>query len=196
MEFGKNEIRDIIIAAAVLSFAFGGVSGFVGAFIAVGISFLAHELIGHKYIAQKWFGTEAEFKMWPLGLLLAVLSSFTGIIFAAPGAVYFSPIVKKNFAFAVHRLSKREIGIIGLGGPAVNIILGTIFFLAVYLNPLIPYAGLLALAARISFFLTFFNMIPFGPLDGEKVFSWDKRVWAITMALAVAGYYFLPRILA
>src|SRR3989338_4890519 len=87
MTFHKQEIRDIILATAVLSFAFGGLSKFFEALFAVGIAFIAHELIGHKLVAQR-FGAEAEFKAWPMGLLLALVTSFFGFIFAAPGAVY------------------------------------------------------------------------------------------------------------
>ncbi len=188
MKFSQQEIRDIILATAVLSFAFSRLFNydFIASLFVVGLAFLAHELIGHKLVAQK-FGAEAEFKAWPLGLLLALVTSFFGFIFAAPGAVYISPVIKGKFAFTVHRLTAKEYGLVSLAGPAVNIILGAAFFAAgIYYE-----IGLLLFAARISFFLAMFNLLPIDPLDGAKVSRWSWAAWGISMALAVAGYFLL-----
>ncbi len=186
MKFSHQEIRDIIVATVVLSFAFGGIGNFFNALFAVGLAFLSHELIGHKLVAQK-FGAEAEFKAWPLGLLLALVTSFFGFIFAAPGAVYVSPVIKGKFAFTLHRLTTKEYGLVSLAGPAVNIILGAIFFAAGNYYQL----GLLLFSAKISFFLAMFNLVPIDPLDGAKVSRWSWPAWGIAMALAVVGYFLL-----
>lgn len=188
--FSKTEVRDIAISTAVLAFAIGGFSGFLIALFVVGIAFIAHEVLGHKILAQH-FGCFAEYRMWPMGLMLALLSSLTGIIFAAPGAVYISPIVRKRFAFRVVRLSKRQVGLIGLGGPFVNIALGLAFI------PLISmpfYGDLFYLAAKISLFFGVFNLLPIHPVDGAKVFEWNKFVWFASFATAAAGYLFLRTI--
>src|SRR3989344_20103 len=126
MQFSKKEIQDIVVSTAVLGFAFGGADNFLTAVFVVGVAFVAHEVIGHKFIAQR-LGAFAEYKAWNLGLLLALVSSFFGFVFAAPGAVYFSERYKGPFAFTVHKLGKKEVGMIGLGGPAVNIVLGALF---------------------------------------------------------------------
>src|SRR3972149_6795940 len=105
--FTGTEIKEIIIAAVVLSVAFAfawkngvpgvlisGVSDFplliAFSFISVGIGFLAHELIGHKLVAQR-LGMHGEFRMWRFGLVIACFSSLAGFVFAAPGAVYVAP---------------------------------------------------------------------------------------------------------
>ncbi|HLE07643.1 MAG TPA: site-2 protease family protein [archaeon] len=188
MTFHKQEIRDIILATAVLAFAFGhsSVENFLTSLFVVGVAFLSHELIGHKLVAQK-FGAEAEFKAWPMGLLLAVVTSFFGFIFAAPGAVYISPVIKGKFAFTLHRLTEKEYGIVSLAGPAVNIILGAVFFAAgIYYN-----IGLLLFAARISFFLALFNLLPIDPLDGAKVMRWSTLAWLVAILFSGAGYLLL-----
>lgn len=186
MKFSQQEIRDIILATAVLSFAFGGLDNFFVALFAVGVAFLSHELIGHKLVAQK-LGAEAEFKAWPIGLLLALVTSFFGFIFAAPGAVYVSPVVRGKFAFTVHKLTEKEYGLVSLAGPAVNIILGAILFFAgiYYAIPLLLFA------ARISFFLAMFNLFPIDPLDGAKVMRWSWVAWGAAMALSIVGYLLL-----
>lgn len=188
--FSKIELRDLAVSVFVLGFAFnmalnpGNLAMFPQTLFIIVVAFAAHEIIGHKLVAQH-FGYFAEYRMWPQGLLLALISSFFGFIFAAPGAVYISP-VRKKFAFHVARITERENGIISLGGPAVNIALGFAIFALAFAFPAL--SGLFLTAANISFWLALFNLIPFPPLDGSKVFAWNKPVWVAAAALAVVGF--------
>lgn len=194
MKFSQREIREITISTMVLAFAFAVVfwglkNLFINFFIAlfvVGVAFLAHELLGHKLFAQR-LGATAEYRMWPMGLLLAVVSSFFGFVFAAPGAVYFSPVVRGRFAFTVHRFTKKEIGQVALAGPAVNIALGALFLGVSFL----ALPEIFRFAAYISFFLGFFNLLPLPPLDGSKVIAWSLPVWGLAIAMAALGYMLL-----
>lgn len=184
--FSSVELRDLAISVFVLALAFSSWNFSLlplTLFIIV-IVFAAHEIIGHKLVAQH-FGYFAEYRMWPQGLLLALVSSFFGFIFAAPGAVYISP-VRKKFAFHVARITEKENGIISLGGPAVNIVLGFALIVSAFAFPAL--AGLFSTAARISFWLALFNMIPFPPLDGSKIFSWSKPLWILAAAAALIGF--------
>jgi len=195
MKFTKEEIKEITISTVVLSLAFSiaflgienlSLESFLLSLFVVGGAFVAHELLGHKLFAQK-FGASAEYRMWPMGLLFALVSSFFGFVFAAPGAVYFSPVVRGRFAFTVHRLTKKEIGIIALAGPAVNIALGAIFFGLSFF----ALRETFLFGAYISFFLGFFNLLPLPPLDGSKVMAWSIPAWAVAIALAGLGYALL-----
>jgi Zn-dependent protease len=38
--------------------------------------------------------------------------------------------------------------------------------------------------AAINAFMAVFNLIPFGVLDGLKVFRWSKAIWLVLFALA------------
>lgn len=182
----RTEIRDLAISVAVLSFAFYNASrpnlDLLSAFIIVTLAFVVHEM-GHRYLARK-YGCFAEFRMWPLGVLLALLSSFTGFIFAAPGAVYISPYSQdRNFAFKVAHLTRKEYGKISLFGPATNIAIGTASFVALIF---LGYP-LLASIASISFYLGLFNLLPIPPLDGSKVFAWDRKIWLTAFAVSIIG---------
>ena len=94
-EFSRNEIRDLLIAFVVLSICFAisnvgtdpfGIASILPiVMIGVGAGFLLHE-IGHKFVSIK-YGYWAEFKLWPLGLVIALVTAFLGFVFAAPGAV-------------------------------------------------------------------------------------------------------------
>ncbi len=179
----ETEIRDLIKAWIAISIAFAIVmkgllelnfyERFIIAAITVGTGFLLHEL-GHKVVAQR-YGCFAEFRSFDQMLLLAVIMSFFGFVFAAPGAVMISgPVgIRRN-------------GKISAAGPIVNLVLA-LAFLSVLL---IPPTGLIKIIAFYGFFinswLALFNMIPLWNFDGAKVFRWDKTVYIIIVAIAFA----------
>lgn len=187
--FSATEARDIAVSVFVLALAFASYDIAVlpvTLFIITAV-FLTHEL-AHRTVARH-YGCFAEYRMWPFGLALALVSSLFGFIFAAPGAVYISPYVRRRFAFAVAKIGRKEYGLIALSGPAINIIMGFAFLGAALAD--FPFSFLLLVAARISFFLAMFNLFPVAPLDGEKIFSWNKIVWLGAIAFAGAGWMFL-----
>jgi len=183
----KIEIRDLLISIIALSLAFSqfNLDALPVTILIIVLAFAFHEL-AHKFVAQK-YGCFAEFRMWPLGIALALLSSFTGIIFAAPGATYISPYTKKKFAFSVVHLTKKEYGKISLAGPLTNITVGIIALILLFAYPLDLFSTL----SSISFFLAFFNLLPIFPLDGSKVIAWDKKIWLTVFAISLLGVIFL-----
>lgn len=138
---------------------------FLISLLSVGPGFVLHEL-SHKFAARR-YGFWAEFRMWPLGLVLALATSLIGFIFAAPGATYISGV----------NITKEENGIISLAGPLTNVVIG-IFFLPILLVGQGFFAVLGFYGFYINVFLALFNMLPILPLDGAKVFSWSKARWA------------------
>ena len=189
-DFKKREIRDLVVSTLVLSFAFSKFYDFFVALFVISFAFVLHEL-GHRTMARR-FGAFAEYRMWVFGLMLALLTALLpgGIIFAAPGAVYFAPVVRKKFAWEIHRLTNREIGLISLSGPGINIAMGVIFAILI---PFLPeFTWLLYPASRICMFLAIFNLLPIAPLDGQKIFRWNSAIWAASIAAAIAGYIIFP----
>ena len=189
-EFTKREKRDLIIAFIVLTFCFGiataglNLHGFVSCLpiviIGVAIGSLLHEL-GHKYVAMK-YGRQAEFKLWPLGLLIAVVTSFFGVVFATPGT---TQIDADNISDEIN-------GKISVAGPMANMVLALIFIaIAALMYPLKAYSvifELLFLICAVGFsvnsFLATFNLLPVYSLDGTKVLKWSKTIWIVTIAIA------------
>ena len=195
--FSFIEIRDIIVAWLALGLAFSlsfvsrfdvlgggglGASAFVRYFViavlTVGPGFVFHEL-SHKFVARR-YGYWAEFRMWTMGLVLALVTSLLGFIFAAPGATYISGM----------NISKPENGKISLAGPAVNVLIAAMFLpLAVSGTGFLGELGYFG--TYINFFLALFNMLPIGPLDGAKVFRWNIVIWIVVFLGLAGAFYFL-----
>jgi Zn-dependent protease len=50
------------------------------------------------------------------------------------------------------------------------------------------------IGAFFNAYVAVFNLIPFGILDGYKIFSWDKKVWALAFAVSavltvISGFF-------
>jgi Zn-dependent protease len=92
----------------------------------------------------------------------------------SPGAV--------NIAGAA---DKRVIGITALAGPLTSIGLACVLLSFSFLVPA-SSNDLLLNSASLAIWIAVFNLIPFGILDGAKVFWWDKIAWATSFAVAIA----------
>jgi Zn-dependent protease len=144
-------------------------------------SFLAHEL-AHKFTAQK-SGLWAEFRLTLFGAALTLLSIVSPLFkIISPGAVMIGGFFERE-----------KVGKISIAGPATNITLSLGFLLVTLLAP----AGSLIFLPcfAVNAWIAFFNLIPFGILDGFKVFSWNKMIWglafAISLILTIASYMLL-----
>jgi len=136
-------------------------------------SFILHEL-AHKMTAQIE-GLWAEFRLIFSGALLTLISIFTPPFFPkiiSPGAVIMAGISTTN-----------KVGKTALAGPLTNLAIAAI--LAPFTNLPTPWSLVVALGAWINSFMAFFNLIPFGIMDGFKVLLWDKRVWAAAFVISI-----------
>ena len=189
--FSRTEIFHIVVAMAVLTAAFSftlspmyrfNLSSFLRvipvAFLGIFTAFFVHEL-SHKFMAQR-YGLWSEFRMYPLGLLLSLLlGMFTGYVFAAPGAVMFRGETRPF-----------ETGRIAAAGPLANVITAAVTYpLSVWFFDAslsgFSLGGIIVFVCFVNAFLATFNLIPFGPLDGRKVFQWNEIAWFLLFTSAL-----------
>ena len=78
-----------------------------------------------------------------------------------------------------------EIVKISIAGPVTNIIFSSALLgLAFAVWPSV-FASMLFFAAYINAFMAVFNLIPFGILDGYKIFSFNKKLWVLAFIPAL-----------
>lgn len=182
LQISRNERIDLLKAAGVitLAFAFASVRMNLTQFplmlavsaITAAPAFLFHEL-AHKIVAKS-YGSWAEFKANNQYLIVTLLSSFLGFIFAAPGAVY-------------HHVSDIENrGKVSMAGPLTNLIIAITFLTSFFFAP-VPLLKLIsARGFAINAWIGLFNLIPFGNMDGVKILRWNKSVYfALLIALLI-----------
>jgi len=209
IQISSDEAIEILVSVLAISLGFtivfAGIGGllkypkeflvFMGlSLVTIGSGFILHEM-GHK-ISAIYFGYHAQFRMWIQGLVVMLLGSLVGVLFAAPGAVYI---------YSRH-ITKRENGIISIAGPMVNLILLAVFVGLEYFAPVTQYFSFLngmtmqsfgivnsmlhvwKFGATVNLMLALFNMIPAFPLDGSKIFVWSKTKWAgMVILLMIVG---------
>ncbi len=185
--FSSTELKHLTIGTLLVLgvglsyFAFTGfVSSWlilIGLTIAFTWSFLLHE-IAHKFAAQH-FQLWAEFRLTMQGALITLISIFLPPPFKiiSPGAVMIS-----GFA------TGETVGKTALAGPLTNIFISFVCVLIAAVAEEIFW-----IVAFINAFLAAFNLIPFGIIDGLKIYHWNRMVWAAAFiaAVALAGYTLL-----
>ncbi len=192
----SKEVLDLLIAWLGVSFAFylvlfrpnwshasfeSVLPPLIITLVVVGSSFVLHELL-HKFTAQH-FGFWSEFRASYTMLAFAILfAAISGIVFAAPGAtMIYGPTI-----------TKRQNGIISAAGPLLNLALGGLFLL-LYL--LAPSGGVLRELGYLGFFinvwLSAFNLLPIGPLDGKKVLDWGIPQYVVIATLPFLAAIFI-----
>ncbi|MCD6575592.1 MAG: hypothetical protein J7K73_00335 [Nanoarchaeota archaeon] len=202
-KFTLAEIRDLTISALILGFLFSialgtfkyvspisAVKNFLVALVIVAPALIFHEL-AHKFMAQR-YDCKAAYVLWPNGAIMSlILTLITGgrVIFAALGAVMIDTTYSTRLGYRFIGLSSEEIGKISVVGPLTNLGLALLGFLIYSINPII-----IGTFIQINLIIALFNLIPFPPLDGVKIFSWSRVIWG-GMIAATAALYFLPPII-
>ncbi len=142
-------------------------------------SFMIHEL-AHKLTAQR-HGLWAEFRITMFGALITLFSIISPFKIIAPGAVMVGGLADKE-----------TIGKTSIAGPLTNISLALFFLVLTEISPENPVKFAIFFGLLINSFIALFNLIPFGVLDGLKVFNWNKAIWAVaffaSLALTIYSY--------
>jgi Zn-dependent protease len=181
--FSTKELKHLALATLLVigisfSFGFGSFGGadwavvFSALAVVITVSFFIHE-IAHKVTAQRR-GLWAEFRLTLWGAILTSISILLPFKIISPGAVMISGPASLD-----------DIGKISIAGPLINIVLASGFLGAVLFVPN-AYLVIFVIGAFFNAYIAVFNLIPIGILDGFKIFSWNKTVWALAFGVSVA----------
>lgn len=171
----KTELLHLAVAAILVTavgLSLNGYHHFSWQFIAMFVSaFLVHEL-AHKFLAQ-YYGSWSEFRAQVYGLVITAISALPimPFKFIAPGAVM------------VGLTDRNKFGRVALVGPLTNLVMGFSFLVSAHLY---SYHSFLYAGASFNAWIALFNLLPFGVLDGQKIFAWNKIAWGCTMATTMA----------
>ena len=84
-------------------------------------------------------------------------------------------------------------GLIKVAGPITNIALA---LLSIALYEAIPIKGAVAsfivYSGALNAWVAFFNLLPFGPLDGRGVIEWNRTVWLLLTVISGLVWAFYP----
>jgi Zn-dependent protease len=192
--FTGSEIRDIVISIVLISsifwiyvFNFPDLVGLFTSIVIVFFSFFCHEML-HEFVAKK-LGCMATYKLWPMGILLGIMSIVLGLIglknlfipIMIVGATEIMPYRFGRWGFKVVKLSARDLGIIAIAGTGLNVFFAVFFklFSGPIFHNLSYFNGLFAL----------FNLIPIPPLDGSKIFLWKMWLWLFLVFVTVLSIF-------
>jgi Zn-dependent protease len=118
-------------------------------------------------------GLWSEFRLTLWGSLITLIFAFLPIKFISPGAVMIAGPA-----------DRKEIGEISIAGPIINITLSALLLgiapATGSLSPIFFFGGF------FNGYMAAFNLVPFGILDGHKIFDWSRIIWGLVFAMSVA----------
>jgi Zn-dependent protease len=181
MKTSNRELIDLLKSWLAISLAFTIVMGFsqgtiiykfLLALFLVGTAFLVHEL-AHKYVAQR-YQCWAEYRSDNMMLILAILISLLGVVFAAPGAV-----------MIYGWIDKKKNGKISLAGPATNLVLALIFLGLIFITSGTA-STIASYAFAVNAWIGAFNLIPLFNFDGAKIYAWSKPAYFVAVGVGLS----------
>ncbi len=141
---------------------------------------IAHELT-HRVLAHA-FKIKVEYRFWPSGSALTLISSYLGNAFSVQG--FLLEEIPQNVA-------KWKVGIMKLAAPLLSTAIMLVF---AYYNSLHPdkiYEAIYTISALWAMA----EMLPFSGLDGKDIREWNSMVWLASFALVGACYAYVTFIL-
>jgi parallel beta-helix repeat protein len=187
----QNNITVSIIGAFILGGAFTLISS-IDKTIEI---FLILSLIGGivgvvpravQYFAAGKYRMKTEYRMWWGGIIIIFITTLIGNLFGV-ARVFGQPV--KTKIEQEESYERREIALVMLSGPLVSVLLSGGFLLLYMMQG--TYAILAIQGLNMSLLAALVSFLPISPMEGERVFKWNKIVWVIIFVpiLLAYGYF-------
>ncbi len=197
--FSRNEIRDIIVTVLILGFMFSfrswgfgkfdvnaGIQNLVSSILIVALALLVHVSAQRMLALRKGF--QIEYQMWIYGLLAALVICFVSrgyVVLVIAGGIMMYSLEGHRLGKWRYHMSHKDLGMVSLIGPVMNIALAIFFKLLLMIS---PNNILLTRALAINLWFAFFTMLPIPKLDGLNVFYMGRSTWAFAfMGILIAS---------
>lgn len=188
MLFRKKELGSLAISVLVVSVAFTvhdiSLNFFLQSFLVVIVSYSIHEIL-HSIVAKSE-GIFSRCDIWPIGIVVTLASGILsgGIaVLPLPTIIRLKESETARWRKESFEIAPWDIGLASIAGPLSNLTLATAFFALFKLYGL----AFFRLGALINFWIAFANLIPWPPIDGSRIMSWDRWVWFLSGTAAVIG---------
>jgi len=176
--FSAQELAVILITSAFLGVAFLISKkmdllqpGMLALYIVVaGFAIILHDLT-HRYTAWR-YNVVTEYKFWGFG---TVIMFFTSLLF---GIVYAMPA--RTVMNDAGRLTPWQKAVVFGSGPLVSLLVAAVFLLLVPLGGPARAVGLLG--GSMNMLSAVYGLMPFDPMDGNKVLKWKTLAWVAIFA--------------
>jgi hypothetical protein len=139
---------------------------------------------GVQYFAANKAGMSAEYRLWWGGMLIIFLTTWATSVLG--GNIFGQPV-----RTAIEReddYEKKKLALIMLAGPLVSLILSASFFLLYLMKG--TYASLALTGLTMSLLTSLVSFMPISPMEGERVFKWNKLVWLVIFIPIVLAYVY------
>ena len=134
---------------------------------------IMHE-VTHRVFAHA-FKMKVEYRFWPAGSALTLISSYLGNAFSVQG-------------FVLEEIDpgtpKWKVGLMKLSAPLVSTAIMIIFALLNYQSPSIIYQTVYATSALWAIA----EILPFSGLDGKDIKDWSHTVWFLAFTFISGSY--------
>lgn len=150
--------------------------GFIIPIATGAIAIIPHEL-AHRQVARN-SGCYSRFTLSFRGFMLTFIINLLAGLYFPPFLIFTAGYTLISCSFVGSRVE----GITAAAGPITNIIIAIIAGLLLRFPMPFTLYYFLSLLAVFNAWVAFFNLIPMYPLDGEKVFRWNRMYW-ITLFL-------------
>jgi hypothetical protein len=186
--FVRNNLFESVLGAIILGGAFtyaqyGRIDLFSLAMLTLiaGVVIVSHEFV-HFFTAQR-LGLHANFRIWGVGVIITLLSS-----------VVFRNVFGQSVLTTIQNedeCDREKLALVMLSGPIISLILSSGFY-ALYLMQG-TYSSLAMIGFEMSLVTAFVSFLPITSLDGERVFKWNKLIWASAFIpiYMIYGYFFI-----
>jgi parallel beta-helix repeat protein len=138
-----------------------------------------------KYLIARRSGIPVKYQMWWGGIFILFFTAIFSMVVLGLGNVFGQPI-RTEIAHE-DQFEKKKMALTNLAGPVVCILFSFVFFF-LYLSKG-TFVALWQTGLQMSLLSALVMLLPLSPVEGEKIFAWNKFVWIVLFVPVLFAYF-------